>query len=62
MFVAAQGELWHRVMLGGVRPKSLLLAVGGAAVIARTGIAGGQQAIAYAIFAVIATVGVAVPW
>jgi hypothetical protein len=49
------------VMLGGVRPKSLLLAVGGAAVIARTGIAGGQQAIAYAVFAVIATVGVAVP-
>ena len=49
------------VVLGGVRPKSLLLAVGGAAVIAQTGIAGGQQAIAYAVFAVIATIGVAVP-
>jgi Sap, sulfolipid-1-addressing protein len=49
------------VVLGGVRPKSLLLAVGGAAAIAQTGIAGGQQAIAYAVFAVIATIGVAVP-
>jgi cytochrome c biogenesis protein CcdA len=49
------------VVLGGVRPKSLLLAVAGAAAIAQTGIAGGQQAIAYAVFAVIATIGVAVP-
>jgi len=49
------------VVLGGVRPKSLLLVVGGAAAIAQTGIAGGQQAIAYAVFVVIATVGVAVP-
>ena len=48
-------------MLGGVRPKNLLLAVGGAAAIAQTGIGGGQQAIAYAVFAVIATIGVAVP-
>jgi Kef-type K+ transport system membrane component KefB len=49
------------VVLGGVRPKNLLLAVGGAAAIAQTGIAGGQQAIAYAVFAVIATLGVAAP-
>jgi len=49
------------VVLGGVRPKSLLLVVGGAAAIAQSGIAGGQQAIAYAVFAVIATVGVAAP-
>jgi hypothetical protein len=49
------------VVLGGVRPKSLLLVVGGAAAVAQTGIAGGQQAIAYAVFAVIATMGVAVP-
>jgi hypothetical protein len=49
------------VVAGGVRPKSLLLAVGGAAAIAQTGIAGGQQAIAYAVFAVIATIGVAAP-
>ena len=49
------------VVLGGVRPKSLLLAVGGAAAIAQTRITAGQQAIAYAIFAVIATVGVGAP-
>jgi hypothetical protein len=49
------------VVLGAVRPKSLLLAVAGAAAIAQTGIAAGQQAIAYAVFAVIATVGVAAP-
>jgi Kef-type K+ transport system membrane component KefB len=49
------------VVAGGVRPKSLLLAVGGAAAIAQTGIAGGQQAIAYAVFTVIATIGVAAP-
>jgi threonine/homoserine/homoserine lactone efflux protein len=49
------------VVAGGVRPKSLLLAVGGAAAIAQTGMAGGQQAIAYAIFAVIATIGVGAP-
>jgi Kef-type K+ transport system membrane component KefB len=49
------------VVLGGVRPKSLLLVVGGAAAIAQTGIAGGQQAIAYAVFAVMATVGVGAP-
>jgi hypothetical protein len=49
------------VVLGGVRPKSFLLAVGGAAAIAQTGIAGGQQAIAYAIFAVVATIGVGAP-
>lgn len=49
------------VVLGGVRPRSLLLVVGGAVAIAQTGIAGGQQAIAYAVFAVIATIGVAVP-
>jgi hypothetical protein len=49
------------VVAGGVRPKSMLLAVGGAAAIAQTGIAGGQQAIAYAVFAVIATIGVAAP-
>ena len=49
------------VVLGGVRPKNLLLAVVGAAAIAQTGIAGGQQAIAYAVFAGIATLGVGAP-
>jgi hypothetical protein len=43
--------------LAGANPKNLLLAVGGAAAIAQTGIAGGQQAIAYAVFAVVGTLG-----
>jgi Sap, sulfolipid-1-addressing protein len=37
------------------------LAVGGAAAIAQTGISGAQQAIAYAVFALIGTIGVASP-
>jgi Kef-type K+ transport system membrane component KefB len=49
------------VVAGSVRPKSFLLAAGGAAAIAQTGISGGRQAIAYAVFAVTATIGVAAP-
>jgi threonine/homoserine/homoserine lactone efflux protein len=49
------------VVLGAVRPKSLLLVVGEAAAIAQTGIADGQQAITYAVFAIIATIGVGAP-
>jgi Sap, sulfolipid-1-addressing protein len=48
-------------VLAGANPKNLLLAVAAAAAIAQTGISGGQQAIAYAVFAVIATVGVGAP-
>ena len=48
-------------LLAGANPKNLLLAVAGAAAIAQTGIAGAQQAIAYLIFAVIATIGVGTP-
>jgi len=47
--------------LAGANPKNLLLAVGGAAEIAQTGISGGQQAIAYLVFALIATLGVGIP-
>jgi Sap, sulfolipid-1-addressing protein len=47
--------------LAGANPKNLLLAVAAAAAIAQTGIAGGQQAVAYAVFAVVGTVGVGVP-
>lgn len=49
------------VLLAGLNPKNLLLAVAGAAAIAQTGIAGGQQAIAYALFAVLGTIGVGAP-
>ncbi|HXL94040.1 MAG TPA: GAP family protein [Streptosporangiaceae bacterium] len=48
-------------VLAGANPKNLLLAVGGAASIAQTGISGGQQAAAYAIFALIGTLGIGVP-
>ena len=48
-------------MLSGANPKNLLLAVGGAAAIAGTGISG-QQAIAYPVFGVlIGTLGVDMP-
>lgn len=40
---------------------NLLLAVGGAAAIDQTGIPGGQQAIAYAVFAILGTLGVSTP-
>jgi hypothetical protein len=48
-------------VLSGANPKNLLLAVGGAAAIAGTGISGGQQAIAYLVFALIGTLGVGIP-
>jgi hypothetical protein len=47
-------------LLAGANPKNLLLAVAAAA-IAQTEIPGAEQALAYAIFAVIGTVGVAAP-
>jgi hypothetical protein len=43
--------------LAGANPKNLLLA----AAIAQTGIAGGQQAAAYAVFTVVGTLGVGAP-
>jgi threonine/homoserine/homoserine lactone efflux protein len=48
-------------VLSGANPKNLLLAVAAATTIAKTGISGGEQAVAYAIFALIGTIGVAVP-
>jgi hypothetical protein len=44
-----------------VNPKNTLLAVAGAAAIAGTGVATGEQIAAYAVFVVIATVGVGTP-
>jgi hypothetical protein len=49
------------VVLSGANPKNTLLAIGAAVAIAQTGIGGADQAIAYAVFAVIATLGVAAP-
>jgi hypothetical protein len=48
-------------VLAGANPKNLLLAVGGAAAIAQTGIPASQQAVAYAVFALIGTLGVGAP-
>ncbi len=49
------------VLLAGVNPKNPLLSIGAAATIAQTGISGTQQAIAYAVFALIGTLGVGSP-
>ncbi len=48
-------------VMSGANPKNLLLTVAGAAAIAGTGISGGEQAIAYLIFVLIATLGVGIP-
>ena len=48
-------------LLAVVNPKNLLLLVGGAAAIAQTGASAGDQAVALAVFIVIATIGVAAP-
>jgi threonine/homoserine/homoserine lactone efflux protein len=49
------------VLLGTINPKNLLLIVGGAAAVAQTGISGGDQAIAWAVFTLIASIGVGAP-
>jgi len=49
------------VLLSAVNPKNLVLIVGAAAAIAQTAISGGDQAIALAIFVVLATLGPAIP-
>ena len=49
------------VLLSAVNPKNLLLGVAGATTIAQTGISGGQQAIAWVLFILVASVGVAAP-
>ena len=50
------------VLLSALNPKNLLLSVAaGAAIAAVPGLSGGEQAVAYGVFALIATVGVAAP-
>jgi len=48
-------------VLAGANPKNLLLAVSAGASIAQTGISGADQAVAYAVFALIGTIGVGTP-
>lgn len=49
------------VLLSAVNPKNLLLVVAVAAAIAQTGVSAGRQAVALAIFIVIATIGPGAP-
>jgi len=49
------------VVLTALNPKNLLLTVAGAAAVAQTGIPAGEQAVALAVFVVIACLGVAAP-
>jgi threonine/homoserine/homoserine lactone efflux protein len=49
------------VALSAINPKNLLLIVGAAAAIAQTGIPAGEQAAAFAVFVVIATLGPGLP-
>jgi Sap, sulfolipid-1-addressing protein len=59
-FTAAKA-LAAGVVLGSANPKNLLLAVAAAASIAGTGIGAADQAIAYAVFVVMGTLGVGAP-
>jgi threonine/homoserine/homoserine lactone efflux protein len=49
------------LLLSAINPKNLLLTLAAAAAIAQTGIDGGQQAIALAVFVLIGTLGPAAP-
>ena len=49
------------IALSAVNPKNLLLVVGAAAAIAQTGASAGSQAVALAVFILIATLGVGAP-
>jgi threonine/homoserine/homoserine lactone efflux protein len=49
------------VFLSALNPKNLLLSVAAATAIAATGIPAGQEAVAYGVFAALATLGVAAP-
>jgi hypothetical protein len=48
-------------VLSGLNPKNTLLAVGAATGIAQAGLGAADQAVAYAVFAVVGTLGVAIP-
>jgi threonine/homoserine/homoserine lactone efflux protein len=49
------------VVLSAANPKNLVLAIGAAAAIAETDISVGQEVVAYAVFVLIGTIGVAAP-
>lgn len=47
--------------LSGINPKNLILIAGGVAAVAQTGVSGGDEAIAWAVFVVIASIGIGAP-
>ncbi len=49
------------VLLSALNPKNLLLSVAGAAAIAGAGVSAGEEAIAYAVFVIVGSVGVVAP-
>ena len=49
------------VLLGTINPKNLLLIGGGVAAVAQTGASAGDQTVAWIVFTLIATIGVATP-
>jgi threonine/homoserine/homoserine lactone efflux protein len=49
------------LLLGSLNPKCLLFLVGGAAAVAQTEIPASEQAVAWAVFTLVASIGVAVP-
>jgi hypothetical protein len=49
------------LLLGTISPKNLLLVIGGAAAVAQTGVSTAQEAVAWATFTVIASLGVGAP-
>jgi threonine/homoserine/homoserine lactone efflux protein len=49
------------ILLGTINPKNLLLIVGGTAAVAQTGVSAGDQTVAWIVFTLIATIGVAAP-
>ncbi len=59
--VGAGKALGMGALLSAVNPKNLLITVGAAAGIAQTGISAGEQAVALAVFVLIASLGVGAP-
>jgi hypothetical protein len=49
------------VLLSAVNPKNLILVIGGASVVVQADLSTGEDIVAWAVFTVIATIGVAVP-
>ena len=54
-------SLGSGALLSSVNPKNLLLSVAGAAAIAQTGIPAGEQAVAWIVFVLVASLGVGTP-